>query len=257
MTVQVSPPVPPGAASLRRLLGSYLATVAIVAVVVGLVVALAVRFGQSPGPLDPVVGLADLVFVPWAVVAVALAIRVVRQQVRPRPRWWFPVPLQRTLSRLVEVSLFGVGTLGRWTATNPDVGLDRITPPGPVSDEPDPVPFVTDERPSARPEPQRRRSSAAPLPGRALVADDLPLVVTDLRRVDHVTGRGDTWWSLSERYLGHGRHWVAVLDENRGREVAPGVVVDDDTIVRPGWELRVPVSDAPTSRRRSRPGGRR
>ena len=60
--------------------------------------------------------------------------------------------------------------------------------------------------------------------------------------VQHQIQRGETWWSLAERHLGDGRRWADLRDLNLGVEASPGVLVDQDSVLRPGWRINVPAT---------------
>lgn len=118
------------------------------------------------------------------------------------------------LDELVDQSLFGVGTLRGWTYTNPNVTLNDLR--GGES------PFI------ARP--------TAPIAR----AKPKPVLVAPSSYARHTVERGDTFWSLAERFLGQGGRWSELLAANLGTEVAPGVVLKEDDLLVPGWVVAIP-----------------
>ena len=58
---------------------------------------------------------------------------------------------------------------------------------------------------------------------------------------EYVVARGDTFWSIAEYAFGDGRHWNTVQELNLGREVAPGIVLNESHEPRIGWSILVPM----------------
>lgn len=52
---------------------------------------------------------------------------------------------------------------------------------------------------------------------------------------------GDTLWRIAERFYGDGHRYPDIAAANAGREVAPGVTFGDPNLLRPGWELLIPL----------------
>ena len=52
--------------------------------------------------------------------------------------------------------------------------------------------------------------------------------------------KGDTLWSLAERYLGSGERWRRLADLNDGRLMPDGAHFTHAATIRPGWTLLVP-----------------
>lgn len=54
--------------------------------------------------------------------------------------------------------------------------------------------------------------------------------------------RGDTLWSLAEEHLGDGQEWRSIADLNEGARMVDGTTFTSADLLRPGWELAVPVT---------------
>jgi hypothetical protein len=57
---------------------------------------------------------------------------------------------------------------------------------------------------------------------------------------------GDTYWSIAESQLGSGERYTEIVDLNRDRVMADGVLLTGDEFPRPGWELHLPSANADT-----------
>lgn len=222
-----------------RLAASTGATLLILAFVVGFLAVLVRRLmqlssGQSLWLGDTVVGL-------WFVLVVMVAVGVLRQGRTPRRLWFLPTWGQNALRHVLEASAFGVGPLRGWTLTNPAADLRQLVqpePPGPISPAAGPEPISA---PHAATDHTRQRARPNRTPeARPHRPEPRPVVAISAHRVQ----RGETWWSLAERYLGEGKQWGAIRTLNLGREVEPGIVIDDDTVLRPGWQVQVPSAPA-------------
>lgn len=210
--------------------------------------------GTGPTPLDGITVVA-------VVGAVILVAHVARQSRPLRPVPLVPTVVQGWFRRLVELSVFGTGLARTWTATDPTLGLDRLVVP---ADEPDPAldeSSLDTSDATAGPHPgigpssgldrvgvDARTRGAAPIMAQVgssrrsrsgLSIDELRAGPTLL----HTVARGDTWWSLADRYLGDGRHWSALVELNHGRTMAPGQILHDASPLRRGWEIAVPKRD--------------
>ncbi|MFP5487866.1 MAG: LysM peptidoglycan-binding domain-containing protein, partial [Acidimicrobiia bacterium] len=71
--------------------------------------------------------------------------------------------------------------------------------------------------------------------------------------VEHVVERGETLWSIADDELGDPERWPEIFDANRGRTFDDGRVLDDPSLIQPGWDLDLPgaatsdvTSEAPT-----------
>ena len=116
------------------------------------------------------------------------------------------------LDELIDQSYFGVGSFSGWTYTNPRVTLADLR----GNDEPF-IPKPT--APLARAKPKK--------------------TIPDCY-VRHTVECGDTFWSLSENLLGDGSRWNELLEANLGLEVAPGVLLQEEDLLVPGWVVAVP-----------------
>lgn len=247
------------------------ATLAVLVGLSGLVSAPLVAVLTLPSNTVAPSGPADLVapgrwallaaLVTWIVVAVAVALALAGLRRPPRRHRWLPLRVQHRLESLVELSAFGVGGLRGWTGANPQVGLDRVRRPSddvtrrlrlPAGGHHRPVGDPSgDARATAR---HRRRDGAGGGAGGARAGSPLAAPTgaegagspADHRLTGptrpHEIQRGETWWSLAERHLGEGRRWTALRDLNLGVEAAPGVLIDQDSVLRPGWRINVPAA---------------
>lgn len=73
-----------------------------------------------------------------------------------------------------------------------------------------------------------------PVPGAAAT------VPPDVPGTGHVVERGETLWSIADDELGDPTRWPEVFAANRGRSFG-GTVFDDPALIRPGWDLEIPV----------------
>jgi hypothetical protein len=236
----LAPPAPVLLRSWRRTAGSLLATLTILVLIggaAGLTGATIARLVESGAP-----HWIDVVSVVWTVLAAAVALHLLRGPRPLRRLPGVPVALQTAVRRLLERSIFGTGATRSWTATNPDVGLHRITAAGPAvldgTGGSDPrAPVAGDADTEAR---RRMRGGggvvAAGGPGPTIDLRDHPLVLHEVRR-------GETFWNLAEEQLGDGQLWAALRQLNLGRTVAPGTVLDEQSILRRGWQIVLPVLD--------------
>jgi DNA-binding SARP family transcriptional activator len=89
------------------------------------------------------------------------------------------------------------------------------------------------------------------LPGRSIVPS--PQRTSD-DTVGHLVEQGESLWSIADRELGDPTRWPEVFAANEGRPFADGSTLTNADLIRPGWNLRLPVADelAPS---RSDPAG--
>src|SRR5438445_793224 len=59
--------------------------------------------------------------------------------------------------------------------------------------------------------------------------------------VHHVVKRGETMWSIAERYYGTGEEFDRVIDANIGKQMPDGRVFDRAGLIYPGWTLDIPL----------------
>lgn len=207
----------------RRLL-TFAATAAILVMTCALPIMVGLRINGLLTSMRFEVG--DIARVGWVLLVIVLLTKLLRQT---RPALQVPGlrPSHGSLtSRVVEASAFGVGSLRLWTMTNPHVGLDRLTAAEPV----DQLDYDID--------PEEMVTQVVSEPEAAS-----PLGIADLPKAEYVVRRGDTFWSLAEASLGHGEHWVGLLELNVGREVAEGVFLSEESVLRSGWSLLLPVGE--------------
>jgi nucleoid-associated protein YgaU len=82
---------------------------------------------------------------------------------------------------------------------------------------------------------------AAPVSFAAPPADDSPTRLVP--PVAYVRVRaGDSLWRIAEEALGDPRRWPEIWRANRGRRMVTGERFADADLIRPGWELRLPIS---------------
>ncbi len=53
--------------------------------------------------------------------------------------------------------------------------------------------------------------------------------------------RGDTLWTIAERFYGTGEEFPRLVDANVGRTVADGQTFPETGVIEPGWQLHVPL----------------
>lgn len=95
--------------------------------------------------------------------------------------------------------------------------------------EPAPTPTLA---PLGNSDAARHMDVAFVAPTSAIVAADVPVYLVQER---------DTLWDLAERFLGDGLRWGQLRDENLGRTMADGAVINDATeTLQPGWDLHLP-----------------
>lgn len=221
----------------RRTRDSVIVTGAILLLLIGAPLQLFARLLAVRAAVDagaaPLSALAptDAIWVGLMVLWVLVAHQLLRRAALPKDTRLFPHQAQSAMRQMVELSLFGAGPLLGWTTANPDVGLDWLESPatsaeaGSGSSSPTAVSPKTETNGS---------TIATPT---ALPAVTAPPVRTN----DYVVERGDTFWSLAEATYGDGRHWQKIRELNLGREVAPGVVMDERSDLSTGWAIVLPV----------------
>lgn len=229
----------------RRTRDSIIVTGALVLLLVGaplklfarlLEVRTAVEGGTAPlSALEPLDGL----WLGFALLWLVVAHELIRRTALPRDVRLLPHHAQSATRQMVELSLFGAGPLLGWTTANPDVGLEWLEAPTPTSER-DAAEYGN---PGLGPLPSADDGEAAALTWAPASTTPLPASSTSpsLRTDDYVVKRGDTFWWLAEAIYGDGRHWQKIRDLNLGREVAPGVVMNERSDLSTGWTIAVPV----------------
>ncbi|MEM9133659.1 MAG: hypothetical protein AAF962_02510 [Actinomycetota bacterium] len=181
----------------------------------------------GPGPVDALA-------LPALALSLVVGVRVLRLRRAPRRVRLLPTVVQRSVSDLVELSVFGTGALRGWTIALPTTDLGRLVRPEPLPEidprgpSPEPGSMAGGPRPRPRRPPQTSAVSARPRP----VGPTRP----------HIVARGDTWWTLAADTLGDGRRWRTLVELNLGRPVAPGITIGADSALRRGWEIDLPTN---------------
>lgn len=212
---------------------TVLATVALAFFMVGTPVMVV---GRVLGGLFPVQAF-DFVLVMFVVGWVQLGIAVIKRNDALDSLTQQRVSLQWQADNIVAQSLIGVGLHPRQTVSQN--GLVRVGLPSESIDALLPPAAIVDDRAVRLDE-----DADAPLrliPSLAEPESDGPEV---LATEEYVVARGDTFWSIAEYAFGDGRHWQTVQELNLGREVAPGVVLDDSHEPRIGWSILIPLVES-------------
>ncbi len=146
-----------------------------------------------------------------------------------------PSSVSDELLRIQQAGVFGVGGLAGWTATNPAVAMSDLISPPPIEAVQRFLRLAAeDER--GRPEPS---GSAVAVAGASNAAGQARTMA--LPAANYEVARGDTYWLLAERAFGDGSRWAEVRELNLGRGVEDDVVIEEDTNLRRGWRIAVPV----------------
>jgi len=206
---------------MRTATSPLLATLQLAVVGLGVPIALSLRLKQILFPLQIQDALLAAAIIVWLMLAKAVISRCDAMD-SARLSHLSPMWLAH---RLVDQSMLGAG----WFATNVDpVGLDLVAAAHvPTSDQ---FPPMLHEVPAA--------DKLPPL----IPALDEPPKQTQLinETEEYVVARGDTFWSIAEAILDDGRLWTTLHHLNFGREVAPGVLLDDGDELRIGWSILIP-----------------
>ncbi|HET6953502.1 MAG TPA: LysM peptidoglycan-binding domain-containing protein, partial [Acidimicrobiales bacterium] len=182
----------------------------------------------------------------WALFAVCVAAEAAAEvRGREAGRVRAAGPLQGLAGRLVATVAMTAGSLGPLAGGAGAVPALRpstaASSPAPAADEAGAaVPSVT---PAAAPVAPLASGSPAPVPGgpggpAAPAEPAAPSVVAI------TVGAGETAWGLAERHLGDGARWGEIWSLNQGRPQADGQAWNRPELLRPGWELALPVADA-------------
>lgn len=250
------PPLDPPARS-RRLL----AAVALLALLAGVPVALALSVGSPlsgalpalgdaaavlSGPLSPSLIVDALALVAWAAwahfavcaaVELSAAVRASRtERVQPAPR----VPLggvsQQLARRLVEAALV-TATVAASVGTTAGSGT-ILTPARPAA--------AAQELPAAVPVAFARQhgpgSDAAATAPATLAAGEQQAARP---RPEYVVepphgGYYDSLWDIAERFLGDGMRWREIYELNKSLDQPDGRALTRPDLIRPGWKLYLP-----------------
>ncbi len=201
--------------------------------------------------------LRSCIVVAWAALAVVVvtvmleAIHLVRHRGLPSPTrrglgWAQPI------ARFIAAGIVGLLPLSNAAAAEP---ITTLTSPNPtVTGLPTTVDFdvPVDEATNAASPPMQRDDRTVPVPQQPPVPAS-----EDGRGPErvHVVARGESVWSIAAS-LADGDDAATVelaeriLDRNLGRTMSDGATFDTAALIRPGWELVLPLADhgeAPTS----------
>jgi len=126
--------------------------------------------------------------------------------------------------KVIADSYFGQGHFASWTHTNPDAHLGDLQYP---NDED--VVSTNDKLPAAKTKPE----SVAPVVN---VVTEVP----DVETVDYVVQRRDSWWKIAEERFDDPPRWEQLRSLNLGRQVAPTIMIEQETALRSGWVIQIP-----------------
>lgn len=186
-------------------------------------VQLALRSGVNDDVI--VKGLALLAWMAWIQIAIAVMTEVVAVT-RRRPAMRLPVMpgFQAAAGRLVASVAMMTATISPAAATAasaPPTPIVAYTAPAPIA-----VPLPIQVPPPMATTPAETPPSPPPSP-------PAPTTVT--------VERHDSYWAIAERTLGDGYLWREVRDQNVGRTMNTGHVVQPGSdLVLPGWVLELP-----------------
>ncbi|UZJ33478.1 LysM peptidoglycan-binding domain-containing protein [Streptomyces endophytica] len=68
------------------------------------------------------------------------------------------------------------------------------------------------------------------------------------RHFEYVVKEGDTLWDVAHAHLGDALKWPRIYALNKDRVQPDGSLLTDPDLLKPGWQLTIPVSEQPTSR---------
>lgn len=168
----------------------------------------------------------------WAVWAVFMASLLVEIAAVARgiqaPRLTFAGPVQRSARGLVAAVVLAV-TISHSARPASAAGPRIPTATARVA------PAVTGDSERTGPAPESLGAASPPA--------SEPASPRDLGRSVTVH-RGDSAWSIAETHLGDGMRWRELWDANRAITQPDGRTWTDPQIIRPGWQLRLPVGSA-------------
>ncbi len=80
------------------------------------------------------------------------------------------------------------------------------------------------------------------LPSRSVPGSDPSAVIADAEPSDgHLVRPGESLWSIADEELGDPLRWPEVYEANEGRTFDDGTQLTDPDLIRPGWDLELPV----------------
>lgn len=59
--------------------------------------------------------------------------------------------------------------------------------------------------------------------------------------VSYTVVEGDSLWAIAQRFYDDGSLYVSIFEANKGKSMATGELFTDPRIIRPGWELEIPM----------------
>lgn len=110
-----------------------------------------------------------------------------------------------------------------------------IIPPSAVIPEPpaeEPLPFAPEPELGDAAGTTIELPTSAPEPDLPFAPEPMPTATATQERV-HVVQKGDSLYSLAQRYYGNGKYWRVILEAN-------GDVIEDPDALKLGWELTIP-----------------
>lgn len=186
------------------------------------------------------IGAADVLLVVFAVCWVQLGLALLRRDDALESLTQSRLSMRWQADHLVAQSLFGCGAAPH--TSDAAVELARVQPAA-VSVEallppPARLPAATfDTNTFDHDAPAR----LVPTTDASEPDDEVDVLATE----EYEVARGDTFWSIAEYAFGDGRKWRVVQRLNLGREVAPGIILDESHQPRIGWSILIPlVTDA-------------
>jgi len=214
--------------TITHTLRSIGATIGVVLIVVGWPLLVWQRVAQARSsslgiqlrPEDPILLVAGTLWV-------GLVLALVRSVGSPRRVPMSASDVGANFADTVAFTYLGVGDLRGWTGTNLDRDLSSLEHP-----DDDWIESIGLAR-------SPRRSRTATLDPSEDAQPQASARPTGKVR-DYVVGRRESWVSIAQKTLNDEKRWEEIRDMNLGREVAPGVVLEEDTLLRSGWVLIVP-----------------
>lgn len=233
----------PKVQSLRRPWHTAVATAVVTLVLVVLILFVAMAFVETSQALEAgsvtEVGLGRAVSLLGSIAILAVfALRLVGPSPYVRRSRLVPAPVARELDRIRQVSLFGVGPLLGWTASNPAAEINHLRTPPPMEAVHHLLRLTAEEVQGSSEYSEGFVSGAG-----TSVTEGTPegrAARTALPQANHEVRRGDTYWSLAETAYQDGTRWREIRDLNKGRIVEPGFQLGDEIDLRSGWRIHVP-----------------
>jgi len=222
---------------MRQVASSLFATLQLALVGLGVPVAVFARLQDQLHPfqsIDAVLALGIALWLLLAKAAIASGDAVDSRRVNfLSPAW--------QAQRMVERSVFGVG-FGASADDPSSAGLHLLAAAGQVTPDQLPPALIDVSGVDRSHEAERIRVGDDAVVHAIPVLNDLAPAMEPIQETqEYIVARGDTFWSISDVILGDGRLWKTLLEMNFGREVAPGVLLDEEDELRIGWSILLPV----------------